>query len=160
MTTGHYPYKNLVFEGGGVKGIAYGGALEVLEQSQIAPQIERVAGTSAGAITATIVSLNYTAGEFNDLMMSLDFEKFEDGSDIGGPVRLIERYGWFKGDYFLNFMQSCIKQKAGTRARPQHPEQALRGQMISTMLRQATTTYQTGVPCPIFCLAGFRIVKS
>jgi NTE family protein len=113
MSTGYYPYRNLVFEGGGVKGIAYGGALEVLEQSQITPQIERVAGTSAGAITATMVALGYTASEFIEIMMNLDFSKFEDGSDIGGPVRLIEHYGWFKGDYFLNLMQSYIGQKAG-----------------------------------------------
>jgi NTE family protein len=46
-------------------------------------------------------------------MMGLPFEKFEDGSDIGGPLRLIERYGWFKGDYFLNLMESYIEQKAG-----------------------------------------------
>ena len=113
MSTGYYPYKNLVFEGGGVKGIAYGGALEILEQSAITPQIERVAGTSAGAITATMVSLGYTASEFIQIMMGLDFSKFEDGSDIGGPVRLIEHYGWFKGDYFLNLMESYIQQKAG-----------------------------------------------
>src|SRR5215208_4324135 len=114
MSTGYYPYKNLVFEGGGVKGIAYGGALEVLEHSQITPQIERVAGTSAGAITATMVSLGYTASEFIEIMMNLDFSKLEDGSDIGGPVRLIEHYGWFKGDYFLNLMQNYIEQKAGS----------------------------------------------
>jgi NTE family protein len=113
MTTGFYPYKNLVFEGGGVKGVAYGGALEVLEQSQITPQIERVAGTSAGAITATMVSLDYTAAEFNDIMMGLDFSKLEDGGDLGGPLRLIEHYGWFKGDYFLNLMESYVEQKAG-----------------------------------------------
>jgi NTE family protein len=113
MSTGYYPYKNLVFEGGGVKGVAYGGALEVLEQSQITPQIERVAGTSAGAITATLVSIGYTASEFIELMMGLDFSKFEDGSDLGGPVRLIEHYGWFKGDYFLGLMQTYIEQKAG-----------------------------------------------
>lgn len=112
MTTGYYPYKNLVFEGGGVKGVAYGGALEVLEQSQITPQIERVAGTSAGAITAALVSLGYTAAEFIDIMMSIDFKKFEDGGDFG-PVRLVKHYGWFKGDYFLKLMESFIKQKAG-----------------------------------------------
>jgi NTE family protein len=113
MSTGYYPYRNLVFEGGGVKGIAYGGALEVLEQSAITPQIERVAGTSAGAITATMVSLGYTANEFIEIMLNLDFSKLEDGSEIGGPVRLIEHYGWFKGDYFLNLMQGYIGQKAG-----------------------------------------------
>ena len=113
MSTGYYPFKNLVFEGGGVKGIAYGGALEVLEQSQITPQIEKVAGTSAGAITATMISLNYTASDFIDIMMNLPFEKFEDGSDLGGPIRLIEHYGWFKGDYFLNLMESYIEDKTG-----------------------------------------------
>lgn len=113
MSTGYYPYRNLVFEGGGVKGVAYGGALEVLEQSQITPQIERVAGTSAGAITAALVSLNYTAGEVVEKMMGVDFEKFEDGSDLGGPVRLVEHYGWFKGDYFLNLMQDYIAAKTG-----------------------------------------------
>lgn len=113
MSTGYYPFRNLVFEGGGVKGIAYGGALDVLELSQITPQIERVAGTSAGAITATMVALGYTAAEFTDIMMGIDFEKFEDGSDLGGPIRLVESYGWFKGDYFLNLMQSYIERKAG-----------------------------------------------
>ena len=48
MSTGYYPYKNLVFEGGGVKGVAYGGAVEVLEQSAITPQIERVGAPPPG----------------------------------------------------------------------------------------------------------------
>ncbi len=113
MSTGYYPFRNLVFEGGGVKGVAYGGALEVLEQSQITPQVEKVAGTSAGAITATLVALGYTAAEFVEIMMGLDFEKLEDGSDLGGPLRLVEHYGWFKGDYFLNLMESYVGRKAG-----------------------------------------------
>jgi hypothetical protein len=40
MPTHNYPYKNLIFEGGGVKGVAYGGVFEVLEQRHITPQIE------------------------------------------------------------------------------------------------------------------------
>jgi len=111
MPTHDYPYKNLVFEGGGVKGVAYGGVFEVLEQKQITPQIESVAGTSAGAITATMMSLNYSAEEFLKIMMTLDFEKFEDGCDLIGPFRLIRHFGWFKGNYFLNLMESFIEQK-------------------------------------------------
>ena len=45
-----YPFKNLVFEGGGVKGIAYAGAMKVLEKKGILKNIVRVGGTSAGAI--------------------------------------------------------------------------------------------------------------
>ena len=37
-----YHFKNLVFEGGGVKGIAYVGALEVLDEKGILIDIKRV----------------------------------------------------------------------------------------------------------------------
>ena len=33
MPTHDYPYKNLVFEGGGVKGVAYGGVFEVTSKT-------------------------------------------------------------------------------------------------------------------------------
>jgi NTE family protein len=118
MPTHDYPYKNLVFEGGGVKGVAYGGVFEVLEQRQITPQIESVAGTSAGAITATMMSLNYSAEEFLKIMMTLDFEKVEDGCDLIGPFRLIRHFGWFKGNYFLNLMESYIEQKTRDGQKP------------------------------------------
>jgi hypothetical protein len=32
-----------------------------------------------------MVSLNYSAEEFLKIMMTLDFEKFEDGCDLNGP---------------------------------------------------------------------------
>jgi hypothetical protein len=92
MPTDNYPYKNLVFEGGGVKGVAYAGVFEVLEQRQITPQIESVAGTSAGAITATMMALNYSADEFLKIMTTLNFEKFEDGcilSDLSGSSGIL-----------------------------------------------------------------------
>ncbi len=111
MPTNDYPYKNLVFEGGGVKGVAYGGVFEVLEQRQITPQIEAVAGTSAGAITATMMALNYSAEKFLKIMMALNFEKLEDGCELVGPFRLIRRFGWFKGNYFLKLMESYIEEK-------------------------------------------------
>jgi NTE family protein len=70
-----------------------------------------VAGTSAGAITATMMSVNYSAAEFLKIMMTLNFEKFEDGCDLIGPFRLIRHFGWFKGNYFLKLMESYIEQK-------------------------------------------------
>ncbi len=118
MPTPDYPYKNLVFEGGGVKGVAYGGVFEVLEQRQITPQIESVAGTSAGAITATMMSLNYSAEEFLRIMMTLNFEKLEDGCDLIGPIRLIRYFGWFKGNYFLKLMESYIEEKTRDGQKP------------------------------------------
>ncbi len=51
-----YNFRNLVFEGGGVNGIAYLGALEVLEERGILTDIERIGGTSAGACWITTPS--------------------------------------------------------------------------------------------------------
>ena len=105
-----YPFTNLVFEGGGVKGIAYGGALEVLEEQGILNQADRVAGTSAGAITATLVALRYTPDEVKSLLYNLDFKNFEDGR-FGGLLRLLRRYGYYKGDYYLGLMRCLVAAK-------------------------------------------------
>ena len=53
-------YKYLVLKGGGIRGIAYVGALQVLENKKITTGIEKVAGTSVGAITGTLFSMAYT----------------------------------------------------------------------------------------------------
>lgn len=108
----NYPFTNLVLEGGGVKGIAYGGALGILEQQGILPKIERVAGTSAGAITALLVALGYSPAEVRSLLFNLDFHQFEDGGSTG-LLRLLRRYGWYRGDYYLGLMRCLVAQKAG-----------------------------------------------
>jgi NTE family protein len=100
--------KNLVFEGGGVLGIAYAGAIEVLETNQILQQIERVAGTSAGAITATLVTLGFTSAEITKIVQSTNFKSFEDGWD---PLRIATKYGLYEGDAFLSWLQNLLKQK-------------------------------------------------
>ena len=55
------PYRNLVMEGGGIRGIAYGGALLELEQRGVLAGLRRVGGTSAGAIQAALLAVGYSA---------------------------------------------------------------------------------------------------
>ena len=106
-------YRNLAVEGGGVKGLAYPGALQVLQTADILPKIERVAGTSAGSIVAALIALGYSPEQMQSLMLDLDFKQFEDGSTLGGPGRFFTRFGWFKGDYFLEWMQCRVKERTG-----------------------------------------------
>jgi NTE family protein len=75
-----YPFRNLIFEGGGVKGIAYVGAMKVLENKKIIKNIRRVGGTSAGAINAALFALNYSNDETREIIRNLDFNKFMDDS--------------------------------------------------------------------------------
>jgi NTE family protein len=110
-----YHFNNLVFEGGGVKGIAYVGALEVLEKEGILQNVKRVAGTSAGAMMAVLVGLRYTADEVKEILWNLNFKKFMDSSFgiVRDTKRLLEEFGWYKGDYFRNLMADLIKRKTG-----------------------------------------------
>ena len=110
-----YHFRNLVFEGGGVRGIAYAGVLEVMEEEKILPKIKRVAGTSAGAILAVLTGLGYTSAEIKDIVWSLDFNKFKDDSwgFLRDSKRIFTDYGWFKGDFFREFIGGLIKDKTG-----------------------------------------------
>ena len=64
-----YPFKNLALKGGGIRGIAYLGALEVLgdPSNNILSNLESISGSSAGAITALVTA-----------MYPNDFQKIKD----------------------------------------------------------------------------------
>ncbi|MGZ4054325.1 MAG: patatin-like phospholipase family protein [Bacteroidia bacterium] len=108
-----YNFKNLVFEGGGVKGIAYGGALEILNNMNLLSGIERVAGTSAGAINATMLALGYTSDEVSKIIAETNFKDFEDGNIFNEVIGITKSYGWFKGDKFKDWIGKYIEQKTG-----------------------------------------------
>lgn len=108
-------YRNLILEGGGIRGIAYCGALEALEEKGILNNIRRVGGTSAGAIQATLLAVNYSAAEITDVVAGMKIQSFNDGQFlfVGGTHRLIERFGWYKGDVFRRWLGNKISAKVG-----------------------------------------------
>ena len=126
-----YPFKNLVFKGGGIRGVAYIGVLDSLHDKGIIKGIERVAGTSAGAITATLVSFKLDYEETISLLKSLDYSNVPQArdlqennnleeprtflrnlsvltEDIHCTNRLIKNFGWYSSDYFYNWMQDVV----------------------------------------------------
>ncbi|AJQ27908.1 patatin-like phospholipase family protein [Pelosinus fermentans] len=110
-----YPFRNFIFEGGGVKGIAYIGALSVLQERGILPKIERIGGTSTGAIMGLLIGLNFSFKEIEDILQNLDFTKFLDDSFgvVLDTTRLFKEFGWYKGDYFRNWVSDLIQIKTG-----------------------------------------------
>lgn len=110
-----YSYENLVFEGAGIRGIAYCGVLQVLEERGILTSIKQVGGTSAGAITALLVAVGFTAQEIEAIIFSTDFQNFNDGEFIffGGLHRLNKRFGWYKGEQFKKWLEQLMVKKTG-----------------------------------------------
>ena len=56
---------DLVLSSGGTKGIAFAGAVEVLQRQGHA--VRRLVGTSAGAVSAALLAAGYTGKELADL---------------------------------------------------------------------------------------------
>lgn len=82
----------------------------MLEDRGIAGRVDAVAGTSACAITAALVAAGYSAAELKTTMMALDLRSFEDGR-LEGPARILEHYGWYKGDAFLAWLRARLADK-------------------------------------------------
>jgi NTE family protein len=108
-------YADLVFEGGGVKGIGLAGALHTLEERGYRPQ--NVAGTSAGSISAALLAAGYSAAELREIIMSLDYRQFQD-KGWEDRVPLIERslsmlldLGLYEGDVFLEWIRERLEAK-------------------------------------------------
>ena len=108
-------YKNLVFEGGGIRGIAYAGALDELERRNILQHVEQTGGTSVGAIAALLVAVGYNANEIRSIMEDLKVQQFNDGRWIffGGFYRFFHSYGWYRGERFERWLGNLIKAKTG-----------------------------------------------
>jgi NTE family protein len=107
--------KNLVFEGAGIRGIAYAGAIKKLEEKGMMQQVERFGGTSAGAIIALLLSLDYTGDEIQSIISNTSFRKFNDGQFFffGGIHRLKKYYGWYRRNQFEKWLDALIEQKTG-----------------------------------------------
>jgi NTE family protein len=108
-------HADLVFEGGGVKGIGLAGALAMLEEREYRPQ--NIAGTSAGAITAALLAAGYTADELREIIVTLDYRQFQDRA-WEDKIPLIERslsmlldLGLYEGDRFLAWIRERLEAK-------------------------------------------------
>lgn len=110
-----YEYKNLVLEGGGVRGLAYAGAFSELEKKGILQQIEKVAGTSVGAFAGIMISVGYNAKEIDSILRTLPIERFNDGRGgvFGKYRRIRHNYGLYKGEKIELWIQQLIKYKTG-----------------------------------------------
>jgi NTE family protein len=107
-----------IFEGGGVRGIAFAGAVCCLEDRGY--EFQRLAGTSAGAIMAALLAAGYTAKELSvltdtDFNLFLDRDLIQSIPLLGKPLGLLFEKGLYQGDYIEEWMRGLLMEKGKTK---------------------------------------------
>lgn len=102
-----------VFEGGGVKGIAFAGAIEAAEREGGVEEWVNVAGTSAGAIVASLLVAGYDAAGLQRILGAAEYPRFADfgpaGKVLGGLSNAVLRMrGLAPGRYFEEWLSEQL----------------------------------------------------
>jgi NTE family protein len=102
-----------VFEGGGVKGIAFAGAISSAERDAGVKEWVNLAGTSAGSIVAALLVAGYDASGLRKILSQAVYSRFADcgpgGMWVGGVFNAVFRLrGMAPGGYFLEWMREQL----------------------------------------------------
>ncbi|MBS4178362.1 patatin-like phospholipase family protein [Lederbergia citrea] len=104
-----------VFEGGGVRGIAFIGAIQAMEEEKV--EWERLAGTSAGAVIAALLASGYKSYEMRGPLSEIDFSKLRGRTLLnripffGALLELMVNLGIYKNDYLETWLDSLLSEK-------------------------------------------------
>lgn len=104
-----------VFEGGGIRGIGFIGALDYLESCGY--EWVRIGGTSAGAVVASFAAAGYTAREMRHILAATDLNRFLDKDRVqkvpvvGKVLGFLKENGIYSGDYLEAWMAYLLKRK-------------------------------------------------
>lgn len=124
---------DLVFEGGGAKGLAFAGAIEAFEDAGHQPG--RLMGTSAGAITAALLAAGYTIDEIRPaLTETLPNGKLVFSSFLGEPTE-------FSQDVIRNSLFARLLRNVDVPLVPETVEQRVDDYLIRAMLRSKLYRY-------------------
>lgn len=108
-------FENLVIEGAGSNGIVTVGACRVLNDINILNKIKRFAGSSSGSIFATLLAIKMPVAKIEQIVFGLNVSSFKDDSFgmIRDMRRLVDEYGFYKGDELESFIETQLEEETG-----------------------------------------------
>lgn len=108
---------NLIFQGGGVKGVAFAGALDALENSpplRGSVEVAGVGGVSVGAITAALYAAGYTAQNLKDELYRISIASLlpeHSPGAIRAMWRLWKQKGLYSTSRIYDWIRGLLEQK-------------------------------------------------
>lgn len=96
---------NCVFGGGGIRGLCYIGAVKALQENNI--ELESIAGSSVGAVFASLLAVGYNADEIKEMFFEFNFNMFRDINIniFNNDISLS------KGEIFLEWLRNKYSEK-------------------------------------------------
>lgn len=107
VVSNQHPF-SIVLKGGGVKGLAFAGALMELEKYF---SFNTFAGTSAGAITAVLLGAGYKPIELLEILRGKNFNSFKDASIWSGIRNFRKTGGFYPGNEIKNWIKELIEKR-------------------------------------------------
>jgi NTE family protein len=110
-------YTNIVFEGGGVLGVAYIGALRQLHSRKLLDKLRGFAGSSVGSIMATALACRASMDFIEKNLRGLNLRSFKDDSynPLIDGINLIRHYGFCRGDKLYSWLGDLLEELSGDR---------------------------------------------
>ena len=107
VVSNQYPFA-LIIKGGGVKGLAFVGALIELEKYF---SFDVFAGTSAGAIVSVLLGAGYKPSELLQILNQKNFDDFKDAKGIAVVVNFIKTRGLYPGNQIESWINQLLSKK-------------------------------------------------
>ncbi|MBU2946600.1 patatin-like phospholipase family protein [Zobellia uliginosa] len=98
----------LIMKGGGIKGLAYVGALEELTKHY---DFYWFAGTSAGAVSAILLGSGFEIEELKTILMNKEFSDFKDAGFFKKIYNLLTKQGLYEAETFNTWLTNELSTK-------------------------------------------------
>ena len=105
--------KNLVIEGGGIKGVAFVGAIKALEEKDILAGINNFIGSSAGSFIAAFLAIRMPYKDIKNAINGLDYTQIKDGHIFAILYNFIKNFGLYLGDYLITYTAGILQKYTG-----------------------------------------------
>ncbi len=115
MQTTQHNIDAIIFEGGGVAGVAYAGAVKCLDLLGVLPNVKHFSGSSVGSQAATLLAVGYSGKEFEHIVLDTPIRTFMPKECFFSHVRrLLTAYGYYDSAQLGSHFELLVRAKMGT----------------------------------------------
>jgi predicted acylesterase/phospholipase RssA len=104
------PPRRLLFSGGGIRVICFGGALQALHQRGLLAHCQEFCGVSAGSLASLMLALGYSINSLKRFVLNFDFGSTQ-GLELDAPLQLFETFGLDSGHNLERVLERILHYK-------------------------------------------------